>query len=205
MKTLFAVLSIFAVYEACSIAQTPGASGPLAGFIAIMDALKSPEPPIPALTFDQIERIAFAENPEIHVAARKVAMAEAHVPATGRLDDPQFMLRNWQVPLKKPWDLNAAQNMLMLSQLLPGPGKRPLQTSIAQSDVTVAKDELEAVRLRVRVEVRKAFFDLLLAQEEMRRRCGGIWMGPGCSRCFQPFRRRVRCMRSAFRRVSISM
>jgi outer membrane protein TolC len=34
--------------------------------------------------------------------------------------------------------------------------------------VTVAQDELEAVRLRVRVEVRKAFFDLLLAQEEMR-------------------------------------
>ena len=99
---------------------------------------------------------------------RKVAMAEAHVPTTGKLDDPQFMLRNWQVPLNKPWDYNAAQNMLMLSQSLPGPGKRALQTSIAQSDVTVAQDELESVRLRVRVEVRKAFFDLLLAQEEMR-------------------------------------
>ncbi len=34
--------------------------------------------------------------------------------------------------------------------------------------MTLAKDELESVRLRVRVAVRKAFFDLLLAQEEMR-------------------------------------
>ncbi len=57
--------------------------------------------------------------------------------------------------------------MLMLSQSLPGRGKRTLQTSIAQSDTLVAKNELDSVSLRVRVEVRKAFFDLLLAQEEM--------------------------------------
>ena len=170
MKTLFAVLCFFTVFAFAgrSEAQAQGANGPLAGFSAIIDAPQSPEPPQPPLTLDEIDRIALAENPEIHVAARKVAMAEAHVPTTGRLDDPQFMLRNWQVPLSKPWDLNASQNMLMLSQSLPGPGKRPLQTSIAQSEVTVAKDELESVRLRIRVEVRKAFFDLLLAQEEMR-------------------------------------
>ncbi len=45
------------------------------------------------------------------------------MPTTGKLDDPQFMVRNWQVPLNKPWDYNAAQNMLMLSQSLAGPGK----------------------------------------------------------------------------------
>jgi cobalt-zinc-cadmium efflux system outer membrane protein len=170
MKTRFALLCVFAVLALTdrSNAQAQGASGPLASFSALVDAPQSPEPSTPALTLNEIERIALAENPEIHVAARKVSMAEAHVPTTGRLEDPQFMLRNWQVPLSKPWDLNAAQNMLMLGQAFPGPGKRPLQTSIAQSDVTVAKDELEAVRLRVRVETRKAFFDLLLAQEEMR-------------------------------------
>lgn len=170
MKTLFPVLCIFALFASanCGFAQSPASGDPLTVFGAIIDRQKPHEPITPALTLDEIERTALAENPEIHVAARKVAMAEAHVPTTGKLDDPQFMLRNWQVPLSKPWDLNAAQNMLMLSQSLPGPGKRTLQTSIAESDVTVAKDELGSVRLRVRVEVRKAFFDLLLAQEEMR-------------------------------------
>lgn len=168
MKTLFTVICLFAVFAGRSEVQAQGASDPLAGFGAIVDAPKSPGQLTPALTLNEIEHIALAENPEIHVAVRKVAMAEAHIPTTGKLDDPQFMLRNWQVPLSKPWDLNAAQNMLMIGQSLPGPGKRPLQTSIAQSDVTVAQDELESVRLRVRVEVRRAFFDLLLAQEEMR-------------------------------------
>ena len=170
MKTLIPLLCTLALLASreSAFAQSSAMIDPLAGFSALTDTSKAPEPSTPALTLDEIEHIALAENPEIHVASRKVAMAEAHVPTTGKLDDPQFMLRNWQVPLNKPWDLNAAQNMLMLGQSLPGPGKRPLQTSIAQSDVTVAKDDLESVRLRVRVEVRKAFFGLLLAQEEMR-------------------------------------
>ena len=62
----------------------------------------------PALTLDEVERIALAENPQIHVAARKVAAAEAHVPVAGALDDPQAMYRGWQVPLRSPWDYNSA-------------------------------------------------------------------------------------------------
>jgi len=174
MKILVIAFSLLAGFASAnrSFAQAPDAGTPPGGLSAIPNAITdtpgAPEPETPALTLDEIERIALAENPELHLAARKVAMAEAHVPTTGRLDDPQFMLRNWQVPLSKPWDLNAAQNMLMLGQSLPGAGKRGLQTSIAQSDVTLAKDELESMRLRVRIEMRKAFFDLLLAQEEMR-------------------------------------
>jgi outer membrane protein TolC len=122
----------------------------------------------PALTLDEIERVALAENAEIHVAARRVAMAEAHVPTTGKLDDPQLMYRGWQVPLSRPWNYNDAQNMFMVAQSLPGSGKRGLQTSIAQSDVTAAKADLEMARLRVRIEARKAFYDLLLAEDELR-------------------------------------
>jgi len=122
----------------------------------------------PALTLDDVERIALAENPEIHLAARRVAAAEAHVPVAGALDDPQAMYRGWQVPLSKPWDYNAAQNMFMLGQSFPGRGKRELRTNIAQSDAELAEDQLEATRLQVRVGVRKAFFDMLHAQDESR-------------------------------------
>jgi len=168
MKAIFAVLCSLAVFANRGMGQAPAAPGLPAEFSAIVDAPKLPVLPTPAMTLDDTERIALAENPEIHVAARKAAMAEAHVATTGKLDDPQLMLRNWQVPLSKPWDLNAAQNMAMLGESFTGPGKRRLQTGIAQSDATLAKHELENVRLRVRVEARKAFFDLLLAQEEMR-------------------------------------
>lgn len=121
----------------------------------------------PALTLDEAERIALEANPDIAVAARRVSMAQAHVPSAGALDDPIAMARFWGVPLQKPWDLNAAQNMFSLSQTLPGPGKRALRTSIASTDASVAQAQLDQVRLQVRVGVRKAFYDLLRAQDEM--------------------------------------
>lgn len=180
MKTLLAAVFLVPVCVPASLsrAQTPPAIGAVpssfnaagfdvAGFDAVVADQTPPDPPARELTLDEAERIAFEENPEIHMAVRRVAMAEAHVPAAGALDDPQFMYRGWQVPLKHPWDYNAAQNMLMVSQSLPGPGKRGLETGIAQTDVQSEKDSLEVTRLRVRVEVRKAFYDLLLAQDEL--------------------------------------
>jgi cobalt-zinc-cadmium efflux system outer membrane protein len=119
-----------------------------------------------ALRLDEAERIALAANPEIEVAARRVSMAQAHVPVVGALDDPMAMYRGWGVPLKKPWDYNAAQNMFSLSQTFVGGNKRELRTNVAESDVDQAKANLDAVRLDVTVRVRKAFFDLLLTEDE---------------------------------------
>jgi outer membrane protein TolC len=149
-------------------AQTAEGVTALSSLSALLGRSTADNAPVSELTLEEVERIALAENPEIHVAARKLAAAEAHVPLAGALDDPQAMYRGWQVPLSKPWDYNAAQNMFMLGQSFPGRGKRQLRTDIAQSDAELAKNQLEAARLRVRVEVRKAFFDMLHAQDESR-------------------------------------
>lgn len=122
----------------------------------------------PALTLDQIEQMALIGNPAIRVAVRQLAVAQAHLPAAGALDDPMFAYRGWGVPLTQAWNYNAAQNMFMVSRTFPGFGKRRLRTDMAQDDVTVAKAALESTRLQIRVAVQKAFYDLLLAQDELR-------------------------------------
>jgi outer membrane protein TolC len=162
-----AALCLALALPACN-GQTAEGAFALSQLSALIGNVYPENATVPALTLDEVERIALAENPEIHVAARKVAAAEAHVPQAGALDDPQAMYRGWQVPLSRPWDYNAAQNMLMLGQSFPGRGKRGLRTNIAQSDVEMAKDDFEVARLRVRVEVRKAFFDMLRAQDDLR-------------------------------------
>src|SRR5215469_18904723 len=122
----------------------------------------------PTYTLDELEQMALVGNPEIRVAAEHLSFVEAHVPSAGALDDPMFMYRGWQVPLSQPWNYNAAQNMFMISQTLPGRGKRPLRTSLAEADVTEAKAVLNAVRLDVRSRVQKAFYDLLRAEDGLR-------------------------------------
>ena len=69
---------------------------------------------------------------------------------------------------KQPWNYNAAQNMFSISQTLPGRGKRALRTSVAESDVDVAKANLDQMRLDIRVRVRKAFNDMLRVDDELR-------------------------------------
>lgn len=122
----------------------------------------------PPLTLDEVEQKAMVGNPEIRVAVRQLAVVQTRVPVAGSLDDPSFMYRAWGVPFRQPWNYDAAQNMLMLGQTFPWFGKRDLRTNIAQSDVEVAKAALENTRLQVRIAVRKAFYDLLRTQDEMR-------------------------------------
>lgn len=159
-------LSLALAVPSCN-AQTQRGVNAIGDLSTLIGSAHATTAPGPALTLDEVERIALAENPAIALASRKVAAAEAHVPLAGALDDPQAMYRGWQVPLMRPYDYNSAQNMLMLGQSFPGRGKRALRTTIAQSDVDLSRDELEQARLRVRVDVRKAFFDMLHAQDEI--------------------------------------
>ena len=167
MKSLCSAWLIAVLFTWSAHAQTPGASAGLANFEALF-AAPTAQDSGPALTLGEAERIALAANPEIEVAVRRVAVAQAHVPVAGALHDPSAMYRGWSVPLSQPWNYNDAQNMFSVSQTLPGSGKRALRTSVVQSDVDVAKAQLDEVRLTVRVQVRKAFDDLLLADEELR-------------------------------------
>ncbi|MDE3186245.1 MAG: TolC family protein [Acidobacteriota bacterium] len=170
MKVFLPILCVlaFAASAGVSRAETPGHGDSLTNLAALLQQHQGTESAGASLTLDDVERIALAVNPEIEVAARRVAIAEAHVPTAGALDDPSVMYRGWGVPLKQPWDYNAAQNMFSISQTLPGAGKRALRTSVAQSDVAEAKAELEQARLDITVRARKAFDDLLLAEDELR-------------------------------------
>jgi outer membrane protein TolC len=171
MKALAALLCFWAVGASCPIAAAQAAEKPavLAEVLSLIDGQHVHQPASgPALSLDEAERIAQSANPEIEVAARRIAMAEKHVPQAGALDDPMAMYRGWGIPLQKPWDFNTAQNMFSLSQTFPGGNKRALRTSVAEADVDEAKANLAAVRLSLQVRVRKAFNDLLLTQDEIR-------------------------------------
>ena len=123
---------------------------------------------VPALTLAELEEIALRANPEIRLAARKVAAAEAHIPGAGALEDPSLMYRGWQVPVTQPWNYNAAMNMFMVGQEFPGPGKRGLRSQIANDAVTVAKAELGAKKREIAAGVRNAFYDLLRSADELK-------------------------------------
>ena len=164
MKSILCFLSALAVVApGVLFAQSSGKTDGLAIVAALFEEHHEPEASGPALTLEDVERIALAANPEIAVAARRVAIAEAHVPVAGALDDPMAMYRGWGVPLSQPWNYNAGpEHVQHQPDVSRAAASAALRTSVAESDVDVAKAELEQVRLEVRVRVHKAFDDLLL-------------------------------------------
>ena len=171
MKTVRVVFFVFVLLGSIRISWTEVAadgSDELSGTAVLLPQHRASDGRGPTYTLDEVEDRALRGNPEIQVAIRKLALAEAHVPSAGALDDPSFMYRGWGVPLSQPWNYNAAQNMFMVSQTWPGRGKRALRTSVAEADVAEAKAALDATKLDVRIRVQKAFFDLLRAEDELR-------------------------------------
>jgi cobalt-zinc-cadmium efflux system outer membrane protein len=121
----------------------------------------------PTYTLDELETGALANNPGLKAAVARLAVIDVRTPQAGALEDPMLQTRAWGVPLRRPWDLNQSQNMLMVSQALPGPGKRGLANKIALQDVSVARAELEAQKRDVQLQVRKAYYDLLRNRDEL--------------------------------------
>src|SRR5438477_5035819 len=163
----------YALFLVCACALSAAAEDPFPAADALLPQHQHAASG-PAFTLDEIEQMALLSNPDIRVAVRRLAVVEAHLSTAGALDDPMLGYRGWGVPLRRPWDYNGAQNMFMVSQTFPGFGKRGLRTDIARSDVAEAKAALNNACLDVRVRVRKAFYDLLRAEDVLRIQDGHV-------------------------------
>ena len=111
---------------------------------------------------------ALQSNTEIRAAVRRLSLAQLKTTTARSLDDPMLMVRDWDTPLRKPWDLNQAQVMFSLQQTFPGKQKLDLRAKVADDDVGAASDELESLRQQVSAAVREACAVLLRNADEMR-------------------------------------
>jgi outer membrane protein TolC len=130
--------------------------------VAALDAAAAP------LSVDEAVAAALESNPEIRAAVRRLSLAQMKTATARSLDDPMLMMRDWDTPLRRPWDLNQAQLMVSLQQTFPSRQKRDLRAGVAGEDAEVAASELESSRQEVSAEVRKACADLMRNADETR-------------------------------------
>lgn len=143
-----------------SRAQT--ASRPTDASAAVVTPISAP------LTVEQTVDEALQSNTEIRAAVRRLSLAQLKTTTAGSLDDPMLMVRDWQTPLQKPWDVNQAQLMFSVQQTFVGKDKRALRGKVAGDEVEVASDELESLRQEIAASVREACSVLLRNADEMR-------------------------------------
>jgi outer membrane protein TolC len=130
--------------------------------VAAPDAAAAP------LSVDDAVAAALESNPEIRAAVRRLSLAQLKTATARSLDDPMLMMRDWDTPLSRPWDLNQAQLMVSLQQTFPSRQKRDQRARLAEDDAGVAANDLETLRQEVSVEVRKICADLMRNADEVR-------------------------------------
>jgi outer membrane protein TolC len=127
-----------------------------------------PTPPSASISVDQAVDQALQSNPEIRAEVRRLSLAQLKTTTARSLDDPMLMVRDWQTPLSRPWDLNQAQLMFSLQQTFVSKDKRDLRGAVASDDVEAASDDLETLRQDVSAGVREACAILMRNVDEMR-------------------------------------
>ena len=80
-----------------------------------------------------------------------------------------LMVRDWDTPLAKPWDVNQAQLMVSIQQSFVSRQKRDLRAKVAGDDAELAASNLESLRQEIAAEARKACAGLMRNAEEMQR------------------------------------
>ncbi len=107
---------------------------------------------------------ALAQNPEIQ-AMRERSRAVREMPVqAGALDDPEFKVELFNYPERLNPD--ASSNTIFgLSQRFPYPGKRGLKKSLAFKDGEVAQAQVQEKEREIAVQVKIAYYDLLLAHK----------------------------------------
>lgn len=131
------------------------------------------EVPVAALptdaTLTRLIAESLAARPEL---ARSEAVAHAEGERTsqaGALPNPmlQIGIQNDGFTSIEVGRMETSFVSLMASQTLPWPGKRGLRTQLARLDATQARHTVTRVRLSTEAEVRRSYWDLLLARDRL--------------------------------------
>ncbi len=141
MKSLVAAFCVLAAIGSAGVsrAETPAGSDGLTGLAALLETPPSRVIRAGADARKKSSGLPLQRIPRLRLLPGESPSPRRMFPVAGALDDPMAMYRGWGVPLNQPWNYNEAQNMFSISQTFPGRGKRDLRSSVAESDVDVAK------------------------------------------------------------------
>jgi outer membrane protein TolC len=129
--------------------------------------LSIPDAAAVSLSIDEAVAASLESNPDIRVAVRRLSLAQLKTATARSLDDPLLMMRDWDTPLRRPWDLNQAQLMVSLQQTFPSRQKRGQRAKLAEDDAGLAASDLETLRQEVSADVRKLCADLMRNADEL--------------------------------------
>ena len=119
----------------------------------------------PPVTLTALLQEAAARNPSLS-ALRQQADVIRKRPAQERgLNPPMAEAQIWQWPINSINPANTNMYMFMVSQELPGRGKRDLRVAVAEKDVALAENDVALRARQITNEIKQAYATLFIARK----------------------------------------
>lgn len=118
------------------------------------------------LTIENAVNIAINNNQTILSKKHRVEASEGKIKQAKLPPNPEINLLAEEIPTEEI-GLNQSQNMVSLSQKLEIGGKRGLRTDVAKKENNILSFEIQTAIWNITAQTKKAFFDLLTAQDEL--------------------------------------
>ncbi len=118
------------------------------------------------LTLAEAIRSALAQNPELQAARQRIEAATGRAVQARLWPNPELEFSAEDVPVDAG-GLSQAKNLVELSQTVPFPGKKSLDTKIGRKGVSVAESEYLRHEIELVRDVKSAFYRALAADRKV--------------------------------------
>jgi outer membrane protein TolC len=118
----------------------------------------------PPLTLAEAIQQALASNPDIAVLRAQLPVVRARPAQERALAPPMLQGSIWQWPINTLNPSNTNMFMLMMSQDIPGRGKRDLRVAVAEKDIAIAQSDVTIRERQVTNDIKQAYAALFIAR-----------------------------------------
>ena len=119
----------------------------------------------PPVTLTALLQEAAEKNPDL-IALRQQIDVLRHRPSQERgLNSPMAEAQIWQWPINSINPANTNMYMFMVSQELPGRGKRDLRAAVAQKEIALAENDVTVRARQIVNEIKQAYATVFIARK----------------------------------------
>jgi outer membrane protein, heavy metal efflux system len=108
---------------------------------------------------------ALEKNPELAALRQQIDVSRRRPAQQRGLNPPMAEAQIWQWPLNTLNPVNTNMYMLMVSQELPGRGKRDLRAAVAEKDVALAQSDVTIRGRQIVNDIKQAYATLFIARK----------------------------------------
>ena len=127
--------------------------------------LEHQHPDGPLVTLSALLQEAVDRNPDLIVLRQQIDVARPRPAQERGLAPPMAEAQIWQWPINTLNPANTNMFMFMVSQDLPGRGKRDLRATVAEKDIALAETDVTVRARQIVNEIKQAYASLFIARK----------------------------------------